>query len=290
MLFFRLFSRLPLGFLYCIATALSVFLCYVLRYRRQVILDNLQRSFPDKSADELWLIAKGFYRNLADIVVETLKLPGMSADELLKRITFSNAESVRSKIKAGQTVVVMASHQANWEWVPAVFCLNGMPIDSVYKPLTNPFFENLVHTIRSRFGPFPTSMYSLPRQLAARKHIPRLIGLVSDQVPEKPEQAYWIDFLHQDTPFLPGGERLARTHNLPVVYIEMIRTGRGRYQLTFRPIAEPPYENLPVGAIVERYRDLLEDSLQIRPSDWLWSHKRWKHWRGKYSKIETKLA
>ena len=118
----------------------------------------------------------------------------------------------------------------------------------------------------------------------------RRIALVADQVPDVPEQAYWTDFLYRDTPFYPGSERLARSRNLPVFYTELARVRRGYYEVTFTCIGEPPYANLPPGAILERYRDLLEETIRKHPSDWLWSHKRWKHWRGKYPKIEVKLT
>jgi KDO2-lipid IV(A) lauroyltransferase len=133
-------------------------------------------------------------------------------------------------------------------------------------------------------------MNALPRQMVARKHIPRIIALVADQVPDVPEQAYWTDFLHRDTPFYPGTERLARSRNLPVFYLQLVRLRRGYYEATFTLVGEPPYDDsLPPGAILERYRDLLEQTIRNHPSDWLWSHKRWKHWRGKYAKISTKL-
>ena len=289
MLFFRFLSRLPLGILYGISSVLSFLLHYVVRYRRRVIDENLRLSFPQKSTAEINRIIKGFYRNLADLFVEVIKLPSFSPDEIQQRVRFTNTALIQERIQAGQTIVGMSSHQANWEWVPAALVLNGMPVDSIYKPLTNPFFENLIRHIRSSFGPVPTPMNALPRQMVARKHIPRIIGLMSDQVPDVPEQAYWTDFLNRDSPFYPGAERLARSRQLPVFYFNIVRVRRGYYDVTFDLIAEPPYDDLPPGAIMERYRDLIETTIQNNPSDWLWSHKRWKHWRGKYAKVGAKL-
>lgn len=289
MIFFRFLSRLPINILYGISNVVYFLLLYVIRYRRRVIDENLRLSFPEKSTIEIKRITKSFYRNLADIIVEVIKLPSFSPDELHQRVHVTNLDLVLSRIQAGQTIIVMTSHQCNWEWAPAAMVLNGIPVDSVYKPLTNPFFEDLIRQIRSSFGPVPTPMQNLPRQMVARKNVPRLIGLVADQVPDVPEHAYWTNFLYRDTPFYPGGERLARSRKMPVMYIDFARIRQGYYELTFKSIAEPPYDDLPLGTIIERYRDLLEETIRNNPSDWLWSHKRWKHWRDKYSKIETKL-
>lgn len=290
MIFFRLLSRLPLTVLYGLSDFLYFLLLYVIRYRKRVVLENLRLSFPEKSPADIQRIARGFYRNLTDLIVETIKMPAMSPDELRKRVHFTNDESIKNHLRAGQTVLIMASHSSNWEWIPSGSVLHGMPADSIYKPLNNPFFEKLMQEVRSTFGAVPVPMHTLPRRMAAQKNSPRLIALVADQVPDVPEQAYWTDFLHHDTPFYPGSERLARSRKLPVYYVDLHRVRRGYYQVTFVCIAEPPYSDLPEGAILERYRDLLEKTIQAYPSDWLWSHKRWKHWRGKYPKIEVKLS
>lgn len=286
--FFRLLSRLPFRFLYVISDVLYFLLAHVVRYRREVVQSNLRRAFPEKSVRDIQRISRLFYRNLADILVETLKLPALSEKQLKQRTRFTNPEIVRPLLARGP-VLIMASHQSNWEWAPAAAQLNGFPADSVYKPLVSPFFEDLVFRIRSTFGVRPIPMHRLLREMVARQGEPRLIALVADQIPDWPENAHWIPFLHQDTAFYPGTERLARRSNLPVVYVEMIRVGRGRYELTFHLIAQPPYESLPDGAIIERYRDLLEITIRKMPSDWLWSHKRWKHQRTDYEAIKTKL-
>ncbi|WP_138990383.1 lysophospholipid acyltransferase family protein [Larkinella sp. C7] len=286
--FFRFLSRVPIAALYVVSDVLYYLLAYVIRYRKTVIDTNLKRSFPEKSDTERRQIAKKFYRNFADVLVETFKLPGLSANELQKRVLFTNKELVQDKLAQGQAVLIMASHQCNWEWAPSASVVNGMPADAVYKKLANPASERLVHFIRSSFGAKPVPMKALLRQMVSRRKEPRLIALVADQIPDQPEYGYWTSFMNQETPFYPGTERLARSFGLPVFYIEMQRVRRGYYTMTFYPIAEPPYLALPEGEILNQYRDLLEKTLRKAPSDWLWSHKRWKHQRDKYMKTQVK--
>ena len=286
--FFRFLSSVPIAALYVVSDVLYYLLAYVIRYRKTVIDTNLKRSFPEKSDTERRQIAKKFYRNFADVLVETFKLPGMSSGELQKRVLFTNKELVQDILEQGQAVLIMASHQCNWEWAPSASVVNGMPADAVYKKLASPVSERLVYSIRSSFGAKPVPMKALLREMVTRRKEPRLIALVADQIPDQPEYGYWTSFMNQETPFYPGTERLARSFSLPVFYIEMQRTRRGYYTMTFHPIAEPPYLALPEGEILNRYRDLLEKTLRKAPSDWLWSHKRWKHQRDKYVKTQVK--
>ncbi len=282
MIFFRFLSRLPLSVLYGLADVIYFLLAHVIRYRRRVVLDNLRQSFPSTSTLEISRLARGYYRNLAEILVEIIKLPAMQPADLKRRVVYTNPEIVLKLLNRGQSVIALGGHQCNWEWIPSAAVLYGMPVDSVYKTLENPKFETLMQEIRSTFGPYLVPMTKLPREMVARRKMPRVLALVADQVPDKPEFAHWMPFLNRDTPFYPGAERLARSQQLPVVYMEMVRLRRGYYTATFTLLADPPHDALPPGQIMERYRDLLQASINRHPADWLWSHKRWKHTTQEY--------
>lgn len=289
MIAFRLLSALPFFILYRVADLLYLLLTYLIRYRRAVILDNLRQSFPELTENDRWRIAKAYYRNISDVIVEVIKLPGMSADELRQRLVYTNPEVAKAWLNAGQTAVVVSPHQCNWEWLPPAAQLYDIPVDSVYKPLNSPFSERLMRHIRSSFGPYMIPMQRLPRELVLRRAIPRLIALVADQMPNQPEAAYWTDFLHRDTPFYTGIERLARSLKLPVLYVDLLRVKRGHYTATFSVLAAPPYTDIPEGQLIERYRDRVTNTIKNDPANWLWSHKRWKHQRNEYVKLWGKL-
>lgn len=279
---FHWLSRLSFSLLYALSDVLYVVLLHIVRYRRRVVVDNLTTAFPEKTPTEIKQIARGFYRNLTDLIVETIKLPSLSAQELLHHVRFQNPRLIADRIAAGEPVIILASHQANWEWLPASAQLNGITADSVYKQLTSPFFETLMREIRATHGVNPVPMHKLMRDVAVRRNVPRAIALVADQIPASPEVAYWLPFLNHETAFYPGPEKLARSLKVPVFYVEMVRVRRSYYDVILHQLAEPPYTNLPDEAILANYRDHLERSIRANPSDWLWSHKRWKHQREEY--------
>ena len=284
MFFFRLLSYLPFWLLYFFSDVLFVITFYLFRYRKGVVFANLAAAFPEKTAAERKNIAKKFYKNLTDIVVETLKTLTISEAELGKRVTLTHFELLNNELANGQSIIAMASHQCNWEWllVRAETGLLGVA-DGIYKPLRNNFYDTLMLSIRGRFGSFMVPMQQLPRTLVSRKNITRTLALVADQTP-LPETAYWSDFLNQDTPFYTGGAKIALSLGYPVFFIEMRRLRRGFYEVIAHPLAYPPYENEGVETLIEKYVRMAEKSIQKNPSDWLWSHKRWKYTR--YTSIQ----
>lgn len=278
MVFFRVLSRLPLRLLYGFADFLYLILRYVVRYRWSVVLENLQNAFPSESPAARRRLASAFYRNLTDLFVETLKGLTITEAELRRRVRVVNPEAFQPYLDAGQTVLIMTSHQCNWEWQSPAVRVLGPAVDVVYQPLTSAFFDRMLREVRGRFGIAPIPMQGLLRDMVKRRGQPRLIGLVADQA-APPGTAYWTQFLNQETDFFVGTDKLARQFNAPAIFAEMRRVRRGHYELRFFPLAEPPYDDLLPLTIIERYVRRLEASLRENPADWLWSHRRWKHKR-----------
>ncbi len=243
-------------------------------------MQNLQRAFPEKTDSERLLIAKQFYRNLTDIVLETVKLAVISQQELKTRVQILNPEVIEDETSKGKIVLAMGGHQGNWEWAPAggIPFLN-CPIDVVYKPLSNTFFEAFIYGIRTRLGPNLVRMKDSLRHLILHKNHPRLFSMLSDQTPPKSEIQYWTTFMNQDAGFFVGGEKLAKSFNMPVFFIHAQRVGRGYYNFKFIPI-EPDETALKTKfPITEQFARMLENWIHENPADYLWSHRRWKHMR-----------
>ena len=274
-------SSLPLTVLYGLARGLYWLMAYVLRYRQRVVLDNLRNSFPDKSAAEIRRIAKGFYWHFAQVIVEILKLRTISAAELGQRVTFTNPEVLGRFFPLNQQVLTLGSHAGNWEWILSAAALEYPGrAGGVYKPLTNPFFEEFMRTLRGRLGPHLVPMLSTLRDLVRHRGQGRTLSLLSDQAAGPEDHPYWTDFLHQDTPFYTGADKLAAQFQCAAVYVSIQRVRRGYYHITFTELHDglttlPPEQH----QLTEAFARQLERDIQANPSDYLWSHRRWKHKR-----------
>lgn len=273
---------MPLSVLHGISDFLFFLIYYVAGYRKHVVMENLRQAFPEKTEAERRKIARSFYRNLTDLMVETLKALTMPEEEMRRRVKLKNYDILEQHIRDGKVVFVMLGHQINWEWVSHIIRLQGIPADVIYKPLSNAFFERFMLTIRSRFGINPVSMYTIFRDMVSRRNEARVIGTLADQAPHHPDSAYWTTFFHQETDFFNGTEKMARKFQTPLLIGCIRKVRRGYYEFELSPVAEPPYTGIPVGELTERYVRWLETALHEQPDTWLWSHKRWKHKREEF--------
>ncbi len=292
MLFFKYFSKLPFFVLYGISDFAYFIIYRVIGYRKKVVLQNLINSFPEKTDKEINQIAKDFYHHISDMMVEFIKGYTISTEEINKRVKLVNFEVIKNYTDQNQSVILVTGHISNWEWLIHPLNITGVMIDFVYLRLSNPFFEKLSSHIRTRFAINPLIEKSDTLRKTAERHaITRVLALGSDQSPPNWKSAYWTNFLNQDSAFFTGTERIAKKFNYPVIYSEMRRISRGYYEIEFVEIARvDEFDDLREGEITERFIRVLESTINKYPSEYLWSHRRWKHKRSEEDVVKTNFG
>lgn len=247
------------------------------RYRRTVIDTNLRNAFPNKTKKELDQIATGCYRNLCDIILETIKSFTISKAGISKRCLITNLEILDEYHAQRQSVVAVLGHYGNWEWAALSSALSvKQQMVVVYKPLSNPYFDKLINKTRSRFGVKMVPMKDVARFYFDNKKEVFVNCFVSDQSPSNPKSADWMTFLNQETAVLPGAGKLASKFNHPVIFVSLERQSRGHYILRMKKLVEQS-GNMEAIEINKIHTKTLEEQIVEHPENWLWSHKRWKH-------------
>ena len=271
-------SFLPYSVLYFVSDVLYIILYKIIRYRKNVIYTNLINSFPEKDKEELQKIMSDFYRHLCDIFVEILKGFSISEAQLKKRLIIKNPELSNSFANQGKNIIFVGGHYNNWEIFGQAFPIySNHECVGIYKPLSNKFLNDKIYNSRSKYGMNLVSMKQAKKSF--NKSIkPKAIAFGSDQNPANPKQAYWLNFLNQDTAVLFGVEKYSKEYNCPVIYVSINKLKRGYYEVVYSLITEEPLKE-PHGKITELFTRSLEKDIINQPQYWLWSHKRWKHKR-----------
>lgn len=277
---FGTIGSLPFWVLYGLSDIVALFVGGIFGYRRKVIRQNIEASFPEKSKKEKWNIEKEYYRWLGDYFVETLKLGRMSKKQIMRHMRFEGAEMVNGYLEKGHNVSLLLGHLGNWEWMSSIplHLPEGIHAGQIYHPLENEEFDAAFLKIRSRFGAECISMRdTLPTVMKWRKEgRPFIIGYIADQVPLYENVHRFVDFLnHPDTPALTGHERLSRMLHAVVVYCHIRRVRRGEYVCRYELMTEDA-SKLPQFQLTDDYYKRLEANIRETPYMWLWSHKRWK--------------
>ena len=262
---------------YFFGTICYLLLCYVLRYRRRVIMDNLRRSFPDKSEKELQKICRGTYKNLTEQIINMISQAGVSDKTLMHRMKVNDADKIQTEI-GNRSVIMLTAHFGPWEAGSTVsLVVPDQTFVAVYHKLTNPVIDELMKRIRSHTNVELVDMKRTMRHFVDnRDKRPMAMGLIADQNPVLRANMHWYKFLHQWTAFFEGGETLALKYHQPVYYLSPKRLSAGHYEGNFTLIYDGEEQVEPY-TITERYVRLLENDINAHPEMWMWSHRRWKH-------------
>ncbi|TXE08926.1 lysophospholipid acyltransferase family protein [Algoriphagus aquimarinus] len=273
----RLISRLPLSILYLLSDILYLVARFGIKYRKDVIEENLKFAFPEKSDAECKSIRNKFYRNFTDSFAETIKLLTISEKEFEKRFQMINTDLLDEAVSSGTSALLVSGHLFNWEM--GVIGINHTiqaPVETVYLKVNNPFFDNLINTIRTHFGGIVTEKKAFRRTMLTLAKSPRVVLLGSDQRPPSSEKRYKRDFLNRPAVFFEGAEFLSKKMNLHVIYGKMTKIKRGHYRYEMIKLAEPPFDEHLEHSITDKFCEMLEDNIRLQPDLYLWSHKRWK--------------
>jgi len=271
-------TYIPLPILYGCGFVAYCIVFHLMRWRRDRAEADVANAFPEKSPEQRARIVRQCYRNLADTMVEALWGFGASAEALKARVRFVDAELIRRAIDNKQTLVLLAAHHGNWEWLLlAAGAHFPIPIDVVYQPQRMAWLDEFLRSVRCRFGGKLIPRKEFVYELLSHGEEPRAYALIADQTPRKEYPKHWTRFLRQDTAFFVGAGKIAKFLEAPVYFVSMKRVRRGHYAVHLDVLGEPPYEDIDDAVIVERYARCLERAIIDSPADWLWLQKKWKY-------------
>lgn len=271
-------SKLPLKILYVFSDIIFFLNHYLVGYRKNVITQNLKKSFPEKTDEEIASIRKRFYRNFSDYLVETIKSFSISETEARVRMQHINQALFHEAKAEGKNIILLAGHVFNWEWINALARIVPQEhCHPVYRKVNSDFWENQMKQIRNKFGNEALEANEVILNIFRNKNDGESIYMfVADQTPHVSHVNYGLEFLNQRTPAFIGYDKLATRMDLIFIYCEMKKVKRGYYQVNYHRI-EPDGDQFVKNEVVKKFHRLLENTIRKNPDNYLWSHRKWKY-------------
>lgn len=290
----RLLALQPLKMHYFWGRCLSWFISGPMHYRRDVVMINLARSFPEKKYNELRKIADDFYKHFGDLFAETFWFAGSHDTKRLRDshiCEMEHADVLNRLYNDCPGVIVLNSHLGNWEltggilnyvYAPDKVDFGEKNTTVVYKELSNSFWDKVFGD--NRCAPIAkenketcyVESRKILRFVIAHRNEKRLYVFPTDQCPYKYASAHTVDnFMHQPTLTMTGGAALAHKFGFAVVYMAFKKKEGFGYKMSFREICRDASEFTPED-IMNKFYSYLEEDINAQPENYLWTHKRWK--------------
>jgi KDO2-lipid IV(A) lauroyltransferase len=277
-------QTLPLAIMLALGRLLGKLTFSILRIRRRVALENLAHAFPEKPAAELKTIARRSYEKFGMMMLEYLRLPKLSENELRERISFAMPKEqnpYEQALALGKGAICMTGHFGNWEYMGALVALLQYPMVYLYQEQNNPYVAALIRDTRTKMN-----MPSIPRGAALRGILKALrekkfVAILADQ--DAGSNGIFVDFLGRPASTGRGPAAFVLKTQAPIVFCVAIREPNGRHRveaelLTFDLSQNGPAlsEEEKLKFVTQAWTRVLEKYIRQYPDHWFWMHRRWK--------------
>jgi KDO2-lipid IV(A) lauroyltransferase len=256
---------------------LAFLLFYFIPVRKKQLLENIVLAFPEKSKQNVNLIAKNTYKTFARVFIDMFFIFKMSDDEVEKLLIYDK-NMINKALARGKGLVLLSAHFGNWE-LSAIAFAKKYTVALIVAKQSNDFVNRMINSFRNKEG-FNVIDFQRDDKMSLRHIIKALrknyvLAILGDQ-----------DAGHHGV-FVPFFGKLASTPKGPAFFAihagSPIITAFGVYQkdgsmkmkLEELPIPNTGDEEKDIEIINGIYNERLEDIIRENPEQWFWFHRRW---------------
>ena len=277
----KLFQLIPERIAIFLGLLVSWILRRIIKFRYNVIHNQLVVVYgKSKRKDEIEELIREHYRHLGLMLIELIRLPGISPEKLQQKTIFHGDAIAKKALAKGKGILVLTGHIGNWEMIAPAWVQRGYAINAIGKEMKSAAGNTFIKLIRDDKG-----VTTIPRRNSMKDIIKTLnnneaIAVMIDQNMTADEGVFVDFFGHQactlsglavlaartDAAILPvycyRDEDLSRHHTvvLPEIHLEKTQ-GNARASIIHN---------------TARFTKILEAIIDEHPEQWLWIHKRWK--------------
>lgn len=279
-------SRLPRSFVdRVLVPTLDWLLYHLVKYRRQVVEENIRLTLTHLSPAEQKTVGRRFYRHLAGLMLHEAYYAYGSEEQVRRLFRLEQTELLDQLYEAGhRQVFVLLGHIGPWELMGSSALhldRNRYQLHVIYKRLHNPIADQLTHEMREQHYAHCIEMMQLARTMVRHRSEQtdermQIYCLLADQLPDYEQVRYATSLFGRTTLFVTGWSHLAIKLELPLLFYEIRYDDQAKQWVgTFRLLCEHPTDKLQ-HQLVDDYVMQLEENIRLAPHRWLWSHKRWR--------------
>ena len=241
---------------------------------KQTILTNIKNALPSANKADLELIIQSMWENYGRILAEYVFLKDFRKEKLNDYLEIEGKEHLNKVRDSNEQVVFVSGHFNNFELMAMQIEKSGINLAAIYRPLNNIFLNGIMEKIRTKYicknqikkGRRGT------RELLKSFNNKNSIALMIDQRVSEGEKS---NFFGQDafTTTIPA--QLVKKFGCKIVPIHIERYNDFYFKMK---VEEPINYNKDstIDEITLSLNKLLEKMILKNPSQWIWSHNRWK--------------
>lgn len=248
-------------------------------HRESITLENIRKSFPEKSYSVHRNIMRDAYRNLGITLMELLALGKMDEKEVRDYIKYDNIELINELYEKGNGVILLSGHFGNWELLAySAGLFSKIPVTVIVKNQKNKFANKHLDEYRRSGGNDTVPMKKAARKIVSCLRNGEAIALLADQSASK-EKDIFVDFFGRPASTFATPAALSLKFDVPLIMGFAVRQEDFTYRVKLREIKKDDLTDSSedIKELTQRHVKELENEIRGNPGLWSWQHRRWKY-------------
>ncbi len=241
---------------------------------KKKLLSNIKKALPDLDEENIQLIIKKMWTNYGRILSEYMFIKDFRNSKLKKFFKIEGQEILDKLSSSKEQVIFVSGHFNNFELMAMQIEKSGINLAAIYRPLNNIFLNKIMEKIRKKHicKNQIKKGRSGTRELLEFFNKNYSIALMIDQRVSEGIKSNFFGYLASTTT-IPA--QIVKKFKCKVVPIYIERVDEIHFKMTVnKPISYS--DEMTIEEITENLNKLLEKMILANPSQWIWTHDRWK--------------
>jgi len=238
---------------------------------KKIIKKNLKIYSQDISEFDEKRIINGMWKNFGMTFIEYIHLDKLRRFSTIETNGEKNLENL---IRSNKPVIFVSGHFSNFELMSMAITKKQIPLATIYRPLNNLFLNPFMEHLRKKFICKNQIKKGINGVRDAIEFIKKnhSIALMIDQRVSEGEK---INFFGKPafTTTLPA--QLSLKYDLGIIPVFIERINDERFKIQFHEEINPKNFKNKI-ELTKKLNEILEKMIIKNPTQWIWSHNRWK--------------
>ena len=241
---------------------------------KKLIHTNIKKAFPKNNSAEIKKLTKLMWNNYGRVFAEYMFIKDFRFEKIDSKIEIIGQEILDEIKKSNKPVVFISGHFSNFELMAMQIEKAGIKLSAIYRPLNNIFLNRIMEKIRKKY----ICKNQIKKGIAGTRELIKFqrnnysIALMIDQRVSEGEK---VNFFNQEAYTTTIPAQLAKKFNMPIVPIFIERVNATNFKIKIsKPINFLKSDSIK--NITSKLNVIIEEMILKNPTQWIWSHNRWK--------------
>ena len=241
---------------------------------KKLIHTNIKKAFPKNNSVEIKKLTKLMWNNYGRVFAEYMFIKDFRFEKINSKIEIIGQEILDEIKKSNKPVVFISGHFSNFELMAMQIEKAGIELSAIYRPLNNIFLNRIMEKIRKKY----ICKNQIKKGIAGTRELIKFqrnnysIALMIDQRVSEGEK---VNFFNQEAYTTTIPAQLAKKFDMPIVPIFIERVNATNFKIKInKPINFLKSDSIK--NITSKLNVIIEEMILKNPTQWIWSHNRWK--------------